>query len=294
MSFQRFRKPTSTNIVYDGQYSNIAPDQLLLTGNKNKFLTNDINGDLVWSDIPIDLLEIAGSWNPNNALPTGSVGNVLIVVAQLGIYNIGDWVMYYNSTWNHIPMSSSNIHRVAKIQDSFGTDILHPDGLNPMQKVILDTNIDGNAKMLTNIKMKPTLGTFTCNLVISGTTLKSNASTKYALFADGMCEFQTYFYLPSSYYPTYSGYVQFSVPFPKSSSGDYGSGGVPRYTLSHNLYIGSVAYDVSGTYPNCVVLKNITGYQGILPSPVLYFLDQVNGTDVGYYLTIRYLTNQAD
>jgi hypothetical protein len=48
MSFSRFMKPTTVNILYTGQHENMSPAKLLLGANQDKILYLDDDGNLQW------------------------------------------------------------------------------------------------------------------------------------------------------------------------------------------------------------------------------------------------------
>jgi hypothetical protein len=48
MSFSRFMKPTTLNIVYTGSHENLAPTSLANVANQDKMLCNDTDGNLQW------------------------------------------------------------------------------------------------------------------------------------------------------------------------------------------------------------------------------------------------------
>jgi hypothetical protein len=173
MSFTRYQKPTSANIVYKDSHAVLAPEQLIVLSNKYKLLYNN-NGTLEWM-----------GFNGAN-LPLKLDGSALISSQYLPSYV--DDVQEYNTFANfpsvgetgkiYVDISGSN-----KVYRWSGTSyFLITDLTNYYTKAEINTTtttINSNAS--TEVTNRTNADTALSNRITPLETLKTNADASFTL-----------------------------------------------------------------------------------------------------------------
>jgi mRNA-degrading endonuclease toxin of MazEF toxin-antitoxin module len=94
MSFNRFQKPTSVNIVFTGPNQSLSPDALQNVSNRNKMLYNDADGNISFID-PIFLDEILPFATLAAFPPVGDSGKLYLDESNSKLYRYVSGSYYY-------------------------------------------------------------------------------------------------------------------------------------------------------------------------------------------------------